>query len=149
MHELRLHERVQLAERTDHRAGAATASPGAAGAGAHWRFVRPLIHDGSMVEPVAVNEFVTIQTEHPPRRRELHAWEERRARLAAFEFRADEALFRLAGPPDAFSGLEGGVFATSDGRRFRVSWVKPLPDDAREYEVQRVYRAVALTRRLS
>ena len=125
-----------------------TASQGL-GSGADWRFARPLIHDGPMTEPVAVNEFITIQTERPPRRRELHAWEERRARLASFEFRADEALFRLAGPPDAFSGLEGGVFATSDGRRFRVSWVKPLPGEAREFDVQRVYRAVALTRRLS
>ena len=102
-----------------------------------------------MVEPVAVNEFVTVQTERPPRLRELHAREERRARLAAFEFRADEALFRLAGPPDAFSGLEGGVFATSDGRRFRVSWVKPIAHDEDGYEVERIYRAVALTRRLS
>ena len=116
---------------------------------AHWRFIRALIHDGSMREPVAVNEFVTVETERPPRRRELHAHEERRARLAAFEFRADEALFRLVGEPDTFSGLEGGVFATSDGRRFRVSWVKPLVDDELEHHVQRVYRAVALARRLS
>ena len=103
-----------------------------------------------MGEPVAINEFVTVETERPPRRRELHAREERRSRLAAFEFRADEALFRLVGEPDAFSGLEGGVFATSDGRRFRVSWIKPLVgQDDQGYEVQRVYHAVALTRRLS
>lgn len=100
--------------------------------------------------PLAINEFVTVETARPPHRRELHAREERRARLAAFEFRADEALFRLVGAPDAFSGLEGGTFLASDGRRFGVSWVKPLVDDDEvARNVQRVYHAVALARRLS
>jgi hypothetical protein len=101
-----------------------------------------------MSDPVAIDEFVTVETERPPHRRDLHAREERRARIA-FEFRADDALFRLVGAPDAFTGIEGGTFTASDGRRFRISWVKHLVDEESPANVQRVYRAVALARRLS
>ncbi len=101
-----------------------------------------------MSDPVAIDEFVTVETERPPQRRDLHAREERRARLA-FEFRGDDALFRLVGPPDAFTGIEGGAFTASDGRRFRISWVKHLVDEEAPTDVQHVYRAIALARRLS
>ncbi len=101
------------------------------------------------MDPVAIDEFVTVETERAPHRRDLHAREELRARLAVFEFRGDDALFRLVGTPDSFTGIEGGAFTASDGRRFRISWVKPLPDEDSPNNVQRVYRAVALTRRLS
>jgi len=114
-----------------------------------WRAGARAIHDGCMSDPVAIDEFVTVETEGPPHRRELHAREERRARLAAFEFRGDDALFRFTGAPDAFTAIEGGTFAASDGRRFRISWVKHLIDEGEPPEPQRVYRAVALVRRIA
>tara|TARA_Y100001970_G_scaffold293560_1_gene441198 strand:- start:2343 stop:2669 length:327 start_codon:yes stop_codon:yes gene_type:complete len=70
-------------------------------------------------------------------------------KLPLAEFKKDDGLFWASGRPDAFSNLIGATFILHDGRKYKVSWVKPIIDEIELMPTMFSFTAMLLVRRLS
>ena len=70
-------------------------------------------------------------------------------KLSLAEFKKDDGLFWASGRPDAFSTLVGATFNLKNGRKYKISWVKPIIDENNFSTVMQHFTAVLLVRRLS